>query len=218
MSWSSGKDSAYTLHILRQEGTVNVVRLLTTLTRPFDRVSMHGVRSELLNCQARELGLAVHAVEIPFPCPNSVYAEKMTVAVAAARDDRVEAIAFGDLFLEDVRAYREERLSGTGIRPLFPLWGRPTRQLADEMISAGLKAVLVAVDPRVVPARFAGREFDRELLRELPEGVDPLGERGEFHTFAYDGPMFRRAIEWRRGEVVHRDGFVFQDLLPADAP
>lgn len=218
MSWSSGKDSAYALHLLRREATVDVVRLLTTVTQPFDRVSMHGVRTELLNLQARALGLPLHVVPIPFPCPNAVYAEKMAAAVEAARLDRIGGFAFGDLFLEDVRRYREDRLAGTGIRPLFPLWGRPTRPLADEMIASGLKAILVAVDPRVMPAGFAGREFDSDLLRDLPDGVDPLGERGEFHTFSYDGPMFAHAIAVHRGEVVHRDGFVFQDLLPASTP
>ncbi|MGI0151752.1 MAG: ATP-binding protein, partial [Thermoplasmata archaeon] len=189
--------------------------LLTTVTAPFERVSMHGVRVGLLELQARALGLPVHRVEIPFPCPNSVYEERMGVAVACARAAGVEVIAFGDLFLEDVRRYREERLAGTGLRPLFPLWGRPTMALAEEMIASGLKAVLVSVDPRQLEERFAGREFDLELLRELPPSVDPLGERGEFHTFAYDGPMFDRAIPWERGELARRDGFVFQDLRPA---
>ncbi len=216
ISWSSGKDSAYALHTLRRSGEVDVVRLLTTVTAPFDRVSMHGVRTELLRRQAESLRLPVHTVEIPFPCPNRVYQEKMGAAVAAARSEAVEAMAFGDLFLEDVRRYREERLAGTGMRPLFPLWGRPTRPLAEEMIASGLRAVLVAVDPRVLPAEFAGREFDHDLLHDLPEGVDPLGERGEFHTFAYAGPMFDRPIAWRRGERVLRDGFAFQDILPAD--
>lgn len=214
VAWSSGKDSAWSLHVLRRQGDVEVAGLLTTVNVSFGRVAMHAVRRELLEAQARAAGLPVRAVPIPHPCPNDVYEIAMAAALAEARADGIEAVAFGDLFLEDIRRYREERMAPMGLRPLFPLWGRPTRALAEEMIGAGLRARLTCVDPRVLDASFAGRAFDRDLLSTLPSGVDPCGERGEFHTFAWDGPMFGHPIRVRVGEVVEREGFVFADLLP----
>lgn len=213
LAWSSGKDSAYSLHVLRQQN-VEVVGLLTTLNETHDRVAMHAVRRSLLLAQADAAGLPVTIVPIPSPCPNEVYEAAMAQALATARAAGVEAVAFGDLFLEDIRRYREERMAGTGLVPLFPLWGRPTRALAEEMLASGLEARLTCIDPRVLPASFAGRSFDHGLLRDLPPGVDPCGENGEFHTFAFAGPMFRAPIAIRGGEVVARDGFVFADLLP----
>jgi len=214
LAWSSGKDSAWSLHVLREQEGVEVVGLLTTVNEAFGRVAMHAVRHELLEAQARAAGVPLRAVPIPYPCPNEVYEAAMAGALAEARASGIEAVAFGDLFLEDIRRYREERMAPTGLRPLFPLWGRPTRALAEEMIAGGLRARLTCVDPRVLEASFAGRAFDRDLLSALPAQVDPCGERGEFHTFAWDGPMFRHPIPVAVGEVVHRDGFVFADLLP----
>ena len=214
LSWSSGKDSAWSLHRLAASPTHRVVGLLTTITDRFARVSMHGVREELLRAQARAVGLPVHEVRIPFPCPNETYERRMGTVVAQARSEGVGAMAFGDLFLEDIRKYRESRLEGTGIAPVFPLWGLDTRALAEAMIDGGQKARLVCVDPRKLDARFAGREFDRRLLGELPEGVDPCGERGEFHTFVYASPAFARPVPVRNGDVVERDGFVFADAIP----
>lgn len=214
LSWSSGKDAAWSLHVLRQQGEVEVVGLLTTINRAFDRVAMHAVRESLLEAQAVAVGLPLWKVDIPFPCSNEVYEAAMGEACAKAIAEGVEVIAFGDLFLEDIRAYRIEKLKHTGLRPLFPLWGRPTADLAREMIAGGLKATLTCVDPKQVDASFAGRDFDATLIADLPPSVDPCGERGEFHTFAWDGPMFRRPLAITRGEVVARDGFVFSDLLP----
>lgn len=214
LSWSSGKDAAWSLHVLRQQGEVEVVGLLTTINRAFDRVAMHAVRESLLEAQAVAVGLPLWKVDIPFPCSNEVYEAAMGEACAKAIAEGIEVIAFGDLFLEDIRAYRIEKLKHTGLRPLFPLWGRPTADLAREMIAGGLKATLTCVDPKQVDASFAGRDFDATLVADLPPSVDPCGERGEFHTFAWDGPMFRRPVAIARGEVVARDGFVFSDLLP----
>ncbi len=213
LAWSSGKDSAFSLHVLREQG-VAVTGLLTTINDAFDRVAMHAVRLELLRAQADAVGLPLVEVRIPWPCPNEAYEAAMAEALAAARERGTTAVAFGDLFLEDVRRYREERMSGTGLVPLFPLWGRPTRALAEEMIAVGQQAVLTCVDPRALPRAFAGRAFDAALLRDLPAEVDPCGERGEFHSFAWDGPAFRHPVPVRVGEVVDRDGFVFADLLP----
>jgi uncharacterized protein (TIGR00290 family) len=214
VAWSSGKDSAFTLHVLREQG-VEVVGLLTTVNDAFDRVAMHAVRLSLLRVQAEAVGLPLVEVRIPWPCPNEAYEAAMARALAAARERGATAVAFGDLFLEDVRRYREERMRGSGLEPLFPLWGRPTRELALEMIALGQKAVLTCVDPNALPRELAGRAFDAELLRELPAGVDPCGENGEFHSFAWDGPAFRHPVAVRVGEVVEREGFVFADLLPA---
>jgi uncharacterized protein (TIGR00290 family) len=192
---------------------VEVVGLLTTVNEAFDRVAMHAVRRELLLAQAAAADLPLTIVNIPWPCPNESYEAAMATAMATARSQGVEGVAFGDLFLEDIRRYREERLAPTGLAPLFPLWGRPTRALAEEMLAVGLRARLTCVDPRMLPASFVGRAFDRQLLADLPAGVDPCGENGEFHTFAWAGPMFRRPVPVRNGEVVMRDGFVFADLF-----
>jgi uncharacterized protein (TIGR00290 family) len=214
LAWSSGKDSAWTLHVLRQQGEVDVVGLLTTVNRSFDRVAMHAVRRDLLVAQAAAVGLPLLTVEIPYPCSNDEYEAAMAAAIGRARGDGVTAVAFGDLFLEDVRRYREDRMRGSGLTPLFPIWGIPTDALARRMVGAGLRARLTCVDPKKLPASFAGRDFDAALLDDLPPGVDPCGERGEFHSFAYDGPMFERAVGIQAGEVVERDGFVFADLTP----
>jgi uncharacterized protein (TIGR00290 family) len=216
LSWSSGKDSAWSLHVMRQMPDVEVVGLLTTVNEVADRVAMHAVRSELLRAQAEAVRLPLHSVPIPWPCANADYEAAMAGAIERAKSDRVTLMAFGDLFLEDIRSYRIEKLTGTGIAPLFPIWGIPTDHLAREMVAGGLHARLTCVDPKQLAARFAGREFDAALLAELPQAIDPCGERGEFHTFSYDGPMFSRPINVRSGEIVERDGFVFADLLPAD--
>ncbi len=215
LAWSSGKDSAWSLQVLREGDEVEVVGLLTTINEAFDRVAMHAVRRELLQAQAEAVGLPVWPVPIPWPCSNEQYDAAMTAVLARARQAGIEKVAFGDLFLEDVRRYREERLHGTGIEPLFPIWGVPTRTLADRMIGSGLRARLTCVDPKQLDPAFVGREFDAALLSELPAAVDPCGERGEFHTLAYDGPMFRRPVSLRAGEVVARDGFVFADFAVA---
>ena len=217
LAWSSGKDSAYTLHVLRQRTDVLVVGLLTTVNEAYDRVAMHAVRLALLEAQAEAAGLHLHLTRIPSPCPNEVYEKVMAEALEDARARGVRAVAFGDLFLEEVRRYREERMKASGLELLFPLWGRPTLALAEEMIASGLRARLTCVDPKKLKRSFAGREFSAELLRDLPEGIDPCGENGEFHSFAWDGPMFRQPIRVQPGEVVERDGFVFADLLPEAA-
>jgi uncharacterized protein (TIGR00290 family) len=216
LAWSSGKDSAWTLHVLRREHPeVEVVGLLTTVNQAFDRVAMHAVRRELLASQAAAVGLPLMTVAIPYPCSNAEYEAAMEAALERARADGITAVAFGDLFLEDVRRYREDRMRGTGLTPLFPIWGIPTDVLARLMIDGGLRARLTCVDPRKLPAAFAGRDFDAALLADLPPDVDPCGERGEFHSFTYAGPMFERPVAIRSGEVVEREGFVFADLLPA---
>ncbi|MCW8129325.1 MAG: ATP-binding protein [Planctomycetota bacterium] len=216
LAWSSGKDSAWSLHVLRQRGEVEVVGLLTTINEHFDRVAMHAVRRELVESQARAAGLPLWPVPIPWPCPNEAYEARMAAAVAKAKAEGITRIAFGDLFLEDIRAYRVEKLKGTGIEPLFPVWGERagTPALAREMLAAGLRAVLTCVDPKQCDPRFAGRVFEPKLLDELPAGVDPCGENGEFHSFCFAGPMFSAPIAVKAGEVVTRDGFVFADVLP----
>jgi len=215
LSWSTGKDSAWALHVLRRRPDVNVVGLVTTINEAFDRVAMHGVRRALLEAQADVVGLPLHVLPIPHPCPNETYERIMGTFVARQAAEGVEGVAFGDLFLEDIRRYREARLAGSGIAPLFPLWGLDTARLARDMIAGGLEAYITCVDPKKLPARFAGRRFDLDLLAELPAGVDPCAENGEFHTFASAGPMFSRPIEVAAGETVVRDGFVFCDLTPA---
>jgi uncharacterized protein (TIGR00290 family) len=212
VSWSSGKDSAWALHRLQQSGAYALAGLLTTFNSAFDRVAMHSTRRALVEAQARAAGLPLVTVPLPWPCSNADYEARMRESCAAAVASSVEFVAFGDLFLEDVRRYREEHLVGTGLQPLFPVWGMETRRLAEEMIDSGLRARLVCVDPRKLPADFAGREFDADLLRDLPAGVDPCGENGEFHTCVYAGPMFREPIPIEAGEVVERDGFVFADV------
>jgi len=217
LSWSTGKDSAWSLYVLRQTPGIEVAGLFTTVNAAFDRVAMHAVRRALLEAQAAAAGLPLHVVEIPWPCPNETYEARMGTFVAEQKSLGIEAMAFGDLFLEDIRAYREAKLAGTGIVPLFPLWGRDTHALAEEMIAGGLDAHLTCVDPKKLPAHFAGRAFDSALLAELPAGVDPCGENGEFHTCVSAGPMFSGPIAVRTGTVETRDGFVFADLLPAAA-
>jgi uncharacterized protein (TIGR00290 family) len=215
VAWSSGKDSAWALHAVRRAGAVDVVGLLTTVTHAFGRVSMHAVREELLDRQAAALGLPCCKVRIPWPCPNHVYEAEMAAALAAAHAAGVAQVVFGDLFLADVRAYREAKLAGTGLAPAFPLWGRDTGGLAREMLDGGLAATLTCVDPRQVDRALAGRPFDLALLAALPPDVDPCGENGEFHTFASAGPMFSGPIAVAPGEVVEREGFVFADVLAA---
>lgn len=212
LCWSSGKDSAWTLHVLRQRTDVEVVGLLTTINEAHARVAMHAVRVALLQAQAEAAGLPLWPVPIPSPCSNQQYEAAMTTVIRQALAQDISVMAFGDLFLDDVRRYREAQLSGSGIAPLFPLWGRPTEALAKEMLQGGLRARVTCVDPRQVPAEFAGREFDEALLLALPAGADPCGERGEFHTFAYAGPMFRHPVPFTSGEIVTRDNFVFADL------
>jgi len=217
LSWSTGKDSAWSLHVLRQKPGIEVAGLFTTLNAASDRVAMHAVRRQLLEAQAEAAGLPLHVIEIPWPCPNAAYERALGGFVTQQKAAGVAAMAFGDLFLEDIRVYREEKLSGTGIEPLFPLWDRNTRALAHEMIASGLKAHLTCVDPKKLSASFAGRAYDEALLGELPEGVDPCGENGEFHTCVFAGPMFEREIDIRVDEVKDRDGFIFADLLPTTA-
>ena len=212
LSWSSGKDSAWALHVLKQDG-INVAGLLTTMNEEADRVAMHGVRRSVVEVQAEAAGLPLRLIPLPHPCSNEVYEERMAAAVRAAVADGFTHVAFGDLFLEDVRKYREDRLAGTGLLPLFPLWHRPTDLLALEMLDSGLHACLTCVDPRVLPKEFAGRRFDRQLLKELPHGTDPCGERGEFHTCVLAGPMFKHPLDAERGEIVERGDFVFADLV-----
>lgn len=211
LSWSSGKDSAWALHILRQSGEHEVTALFTTVNSAFGRVAMHAVRIELLRQQALAAGLPLHLIEIPFPCSNEQYGAAMADFVLRARDGGVRCMAFGDLYLQDVRRYREERMQGTGIEAVFPLWGRPTRELLAEMLAGGLRARLTCVDPQVLPSEFAGRELTPSMLDSLPHDIDPCGENGEFHTFVFDGPMFTRPIDIEMGEVATRDGFVFAD-------
>jgi uncharacterized protein (TIGR00290 family) len=218
LSWSGGKDSAWALHLLRQDPAVEVVALLTTVNQHFGRVAMHGFRESLLDLQAAAAGLPLWKIPLPWPCSNEVYEARMSAACARAVEQGIDAIAFGDLFLEDIRAYRVARLAATRLEPLFPCWGIPTGQLAREMIASGLRAHLVCVDPNHLDATFAGRLFDTALLADLPAAVDPCGERGEFHTLVSAGPMFSGSIEVRPGEIVRRDGFVYADFLPASDP
>lgn len=218
MSWSSGKDSTLALHTVRATGEVDVVGLLTTVNSTANRVAMHAVRRSLLEAQAHALGLPLHVVELPWPCPNEVYEERMSAAIAAARTSGVDAMVFGDLFLEDVRRYRQESLRGSGITPLFPLWQRPTGAVAQELLSLGVRAVITCVDPKQAPRELAGRWYDEALLASLPSDVDPCGENGEFHTFVVDGPGFARSVDVTVGETVERDGFVFTDVVPVALP
>jgi uncharacterized protein (TIGR00290 family) len=213
IAWSSGKDSAWALHEVRRAGECEVVGALTTVTDTFERVSMHGVRNELLLAQLEAAGLPATLVRIPYPCPNEVYEAGMAAALAEAKAAGVTQVVFGDLFLQDVRAYREQKLVGTGIAPKFPLWGRPTAALAREMIDAGVETYLVCVDLKQLPIAFAGRRLDHALLADLPAGADPCGENGEFHTFVAAGPMLSRAIRVEVGELVERDGFAYKDML-----
>ncbi|MEM6673067.1 MAG: ATP-binding protein [Planctomycetota bacterium] len=216
LSWSSGKDSAFALSVLRQDPSVELRGLLTTLNGESERVAMHAVRRSLLRAQASACGLPLIEVDLPYPCSNEQYERAMAEALTPQVEAGIEVVAFGDLFLEDVRAYREERNEPLGLDSVFPLWGRDTAELAREMIAAGQRAVLTCVDPKQCPREFAGRAFDEALLDELPDSVDPCGERGEFHTFVWDAPAFERPVQVRAGEIVERGGFVFADVVPAD--
>ena len=215
LSWSSGKDSAWTLHVLRQRADAEVVGLLTTINTHFERVAMHGTRHALLQAQADAAGTPLWEVPLPWPCSNEIYEQAMATACARAVQQGISAIAFGDLFLEDVRRYREDRLRGTGLEPIFPIWGRNTRELISEMLDAGLRARIVCADPAKLTGDFVGHDLDCDLLTRLPTTVDPCGENGEFHTFAYAGPMFNHPIPIKDGEIVSRDGFLYADVLPA---
>ena len=217
LSWSSGKDCAWSLHVLRPQPDIEIVGLLTTVNTEFDRVAMHGTRRAVLEAQAAAARLPLWIVPLPWPCSNEVFEDRMRQACDRAIAERVDAIAFGDLFLEDIRAYREIQLKPTGLEPLFPLWQIPTHELARDMIAAGLRAKVVCIDTAQLPASFAGRDFDESLLRDLPASVDPCGERGEFHSCAYAGPMFAHPLALTRGEVVHRDAFVYADFMLAQS-
>jgi len=212
LSWSSGKDSAWALHVLRLDPTIEICGLLTTLNAEFDRVAMHGVRRAVLEAQAAAAQLPLWIVRLPWPCSNEIYEMHMAEICRRAVNEGIQAVAFGDLFLEDVRAYRERQLAPTGLEPLFPLWQIPTDTLARDMIAGGLRARISCIDTKQLAANFAGREFDADLLRDLPPGADPCGERGEFHTCAYAGPMFSAPLPLTTGEIVTRDGFTFADL------
>ncbi len=220
LSWSSGKDSAWALHVLRQQPEIEVIGLLTTLNAEFQRVAMHGTRLAVLEAQAAAAGLPLWVVPLPWPCSNEIYEQRMAEACDRALHENVQAIAFGDLFLQDVRDYRIRQLAPTGLEPIFPLWEMPTDQLAHQMIAGGLRARLTCVDPKQIPASFAGREFNADLLRDLPASADPCGERGEFHTCVYAGPMFSAPVPLEAGEVVHRDSFAYADfsLLADETP
>ena len=213
LSWSTGKDSAWALHVLRRDGVGDVAGLLTSVNETVGRVSMHGVREEILRAQADAAALPLFTIPLPWPCSNELYEARLRIAVAQAVADGYTHVAFGDLFLEDVRRYREDRLAGTGLAPLFPLWGIPTARLAREMIAGGLRARISTLDPRVMPRDLIGAEFDDALLSRLPRTVDPCAERGEFHTCATAGPMFAGTLNVVTGEVVEREGFVYGDLL-----
>ncbi len=214
LSWSSGKDSAWALHLLRQMPDVELIALLTTFNCSADRVAMHAVRRELVHAQAERVGLPLWPVELPWPCSNQEYESLMSVVCKRAVAEGATHVAFGDLFLQDVRDYREKQLQGTGLQPLFPLWELPTAQLAADMLRAGIRTKITCIDPRKLDRAFAGREFDAEFLASLPSGIDPCGENGEFHSFVYGAPDFTHPIPIQMGEIVERDGFVFADVLP----
>jgi uncharacterized protein (TIGR00290 family) len=218
LSWSSGKDSAWALHLLRLRGDCEIVGLLTTLNSEFDRVAMHGTRGSILEAQSEAAGLPLWSVPLPWPCSNEAYEERMSEVCRRAVAEGVDAVAFGDLFLADIRAYRERQLMDTGLEPLFPVWEIPTDSLASDMIDSGLRAKIVCVDTKQLPASFVGRDYDNQFLKDLPAGIDPCGERGEFHTCVYDGPMFSAALSVQGGEVVERDGFAFADLSLTTSP
>jgi uncharacterized protein (TIGR00290 family) len=213
LSWSSGKDSAWSLHLLRQNPEICVAGLLTTINESFDRVAMHAVRRDLLERQCEAAGIPLWPALIPWPCSNQEYETRMSEVCRRAVSENIDTVAFGDLYLADIRAYREKQLAGTGLEPIFPVWNIPTGELARDMVRSGLRTKITCVDPRKLPATFAGRDFDEAFLADLPAGVDPCGENGEFHTFVYDGPMFRSPVPVVVGEIVERDGFVFADLL-----
>lgn len=212
--WSSGKDSAYSLQVLRTRGEIEVVGLVTTVNRPAKRVAVHAVRESLLWAQASACGLPLITVPIPEPCPNTEYEAALAITLERAKTKGIKALVFGDLFLEDIRAYRESLLADSGLQLLFPLWGRETKALAAEMVASGVRARITCIDAKVLAHEFAGRIYDANLLNDLPNGVDPCGENGEFHTFVYAGPMFRRSIPVSVGKIVERDGFIYADVIP----
>ena len=212
LSWSSGKDSAWSLHLLRQQNEHEIVGLLTTFNQAANRVAMHAVRRRLVEAQAQAAGIPLWDVDLPWPCSNADYERIMKEKCKAAVESGIECVAFGDLFLTDIRAYREKQLENSGLQPIFPVWGMPTRELACSMIKSGVRAKLTCVDPKLLAPEFVGREFDEQLLSEFPSDIDPCGENGEFHTFVYAGPMFRHDLSVEVGEIVSRDGFVFADL------
>jgi len=214
LSWSSGKDSAWTLHLLSQRTDVRVVALLTTFNRAANRVAMHAVRRSLVEAQAKRISIPLWPVELPWPCSNADYEALIGGVCQRALADGITAVAFGDLFLQDIREYRERQLQGTGLEPLFPVWQIPTGQLALDMIAAGVKAKVTCVDPSKLDKSYAGRDYNLEFIESLPENVDPCGENGEFHTFIYDAPVFTHPIKVETGEIVERDGFVFADVIP----
>jgi uncharacterized protein (TIGR00290 family) len=216
LSWSSGKDSAWALHVLRGREGIEIAGLFSTVNERFQRVAMHAVRADLLKLQAESIGLPIRIIPIPCPCSNAAYEDIMGRFVREAGQQKIECMAFGDLFLDDVRDYREQALKDSGIRPIFPLWGEPTRKLAREIVAGGLMAKITCIDPKHLTAEWVGREYDASFLDTLPDTVDPCGENGEFHSFAYDGPMFSTPVAVGMGETVHRDGFVFADLLPQE--
>jgi uncharacterized protein (TIGR00290 family) len=214
LSWSSGKDSVWALHLLQQQPDVQVAALVTTFNSAANRVAMHAVRRALVEAQAQRVGIPLWAVDLPWPCSNLEYEERMRAVCQRASAEDITAVAFGDLFLQDIRDYRLQQLQGTGLEALFPVWQIPTAQLARDMITAGVKAKLTCVDPAKLQKTFAGRDYDLRLLEDLPPAIDPCGENGEFHTFVYNAPVFSSPISVRTGEVVERDGFVFADVLP----
>jgi uncharacterized protein (TIGR00290 family) len=215
LSWSTGKDSAWGLHLLRQDPAFHVEALVTSFNREAGRVAMHAVRRELAETQAERLGLPLWSVELPWPCSNEIYEKELHMVCRRAVENGITAIAFGDLFLHDIRDYRERQMASTGLVPLFPVWQIPTRELAREMIDSGVKAKITCIDLNKLDASYAGRDYDREFLQSLPAGIDPCGENGEFHTFVYDAPEFRGPIRVRSGERIERDGFVFADIVPS---
>lgn len=217
VSWSTGKDSAYAYYVAEQSGEYDIVGLLTTVTGAFQRVSMHGTREVILDAQAASLGKPVHKVQIPWPCTDEIYEATMAEAVEQLKVEGVTHVIFGDLYLEDIRTYREEQMSGTGLTCVFPLWGMDTTRLSEEMLASGLNAILVCIDPKALNNSFAGRVYDQKLVADLPEGADPCGENGEFHTAVVAGPMFDAPIAYSVGEVVERSGFVYADVLPGGA-
>jgi len=214
VSWSSGKDSAMALYKIVKSNEFEILAILTTVSDMFQRISMHGVREELLDQQANSIGIAVEKVRIPYPCPNEVYEQKMVELLRNYESKGVSHVVFGDLFLEDIRRYREDKLAEVGITPIFPLWKENTKELAKTIIRVGFKAVVTCVDPKKLDPKFAGRYFDEMFLNEIPANVDACGENGEFHTFVFDGPIFRNRIEITVGDRVFRDGFQFVDLVP----
>jgi uncharacterized protein (TIGR00290 family) len=214
LSWSSGKDSAWALHLLRKQPDIHIVALITTFNTQADRVAMHAVRRLLVEEQAKRVGIPLWPAELPWPCSNSEYEDRMRAVCQRATAEGVTAVAFGDLFLQDVRDYRIRQMKETGLEPLFPLWQKPTGQLSREMLAGGVKAKITCVDPSKLAKSFAGRDYDLRFLNDLPMKADPCGENGEFHTFVYDAPVFSWPIDVRAGEIVERDGFVFADLLP----